>query len=1147
MQVSATGFSQRLTLKQSNVSITKLFYEIRKQTGYDVLIKDTRFKLERQIDANFSDTPLAEVMDKIIAGTDLSYSIEGKAVVIKEKNPSFFERLTDRLIEIDVRGRVIDSLGMPIAKATVRVMGTQTTVVTNERGEFFIAGVSEKARLYITYVGFQSLEVSATREMGDIVLKMVSGELAEVNVINTGYQRLSPERTTGSYATLNNEQLNRKVGNNILDRIDNLVAGVNTKVAGEPTPGIVVRGRSTLGINNSAPLIVLDNFVYDGNIGSSDPFGGINPNDVESITILKDAAAASIWGARAGNGVIVITTKRGKTTTPKIDVNSSINLGLRTDLYDKPLISPSEFIDQELMLFDKGFYNANINNVTTRPVLSPVVEIMVKKRNNLITTAEAEAQINALRNIDSRDDLKKYFYRNSVNQQHSVNVSGNTPFINYYLSSGLDNNIGTSVGNERNRYTLRSQNTFRINPKLQATAGFSYTQSIDKTVPLSLANVQPYTDLVDNQGKALQVANFKRSIYLDTVGGGKLLDWKYRPYDELNYTQNKTVTKTNILSLGAQYQILPFLNVNVNYEYQNYGRRGNNVQSIEAFAVRTLINDYTQVGTNGALSYPIPRGGILDVTNNESRSHQGRAQLNYNQTFGSKHQISALGGWEIKDLLVTSSRARIYGYNRNGSQVNPNIDYVTRYSKYTLRTSSATIPNSQSVGETQDRFISYFANASYTYSGRYTVSGSARKDAANLFGVKTNQKGVPLWSAGAAWQIDKEKFYSIDWLPTLKLRASYGFNGNYNKSATAYATAVYGVSLLTGLPIVSSENPPNEELRWELVNIGNVALDFGLKNNRFSGTVEFYKKNCTDLISSLPYDPTLGAFPGSNAGVLNRYIGNAANLKGQGLDITLNSNNLNGQFKWSSNLLFSYSQMKVTKYLLPASLIGNAYIGSGLSPVIGMPLYNIYSYKWGGLDPATGDPLGYLNNNLSKDYSSIYFSTPVTEMVYNGPAQAPYYGAFMNTFGWKNISVSANISYRLGYYFRRPTVDYGTLSTQFNKDYNIRWQKPGDETLTNVPSMPPNVLSANTNRSTFYQYSEVLVEKGDQVRLQDIQINYEINRKIWPKMPFKTVRAYGYISNLGLIWTANSKGVDPDYPNGGRPGKTFAFGLNIGI
>jgi hypothetical protein len=304
----------------------------------------------------------------------------------------------------------------------------------------------------------------------------------------------------------------------------------------------------------------------------------------------------------------------------------------------------------------------------------------------------------------------------------------------------------------------------------------------------------------------------------------------------------------------------------------------------------------------------------------------------------------------------------------------------------------------------------------------------------------------------------------------------------------------------------------------------NIGVDFGMKNRIITGTVEYYHKKGTDLIgdASLP----------ASTGLLNTR-GNFSDMKGHGVDITLNSININTSFQWTTTFLFSYTTDKVTKY---------TGVNSGLYALIpGKPVQGLYSYRWGGLDPSTGDPLGYLADTVTKDYGSIS-SLPLNERVYSGHAQPVIFGALRNTFSWRGFTLSANITYKRGYYFRRDVLSYSNLfySWYGNKEFVQRWQKPGDEKTTNVPSM---IYPADYSRDNFYAGSEITVDKGDFIRLQDINISYDIDKSQYEKLPLTHFQVYVYLNNLGIIWKANKHDLDPDNPTGYPAPFTASFGV----
>ncbi|QEC67924.1 SusC/RagA family TonB-linked outer membrane protein [Panacibacter ginsenosidivorans] len=1039
--------------------------------------------------------------------------------------------------------------GAPITGATVSLTYAQVATVTNEQGWFTLGAINLPDTLQVNMLGYAVIRMPLTTGAPiNILLEETSRSLDSV-LVSTGYQKIPKERATGSFDLINNVLLNRSPSSTVLQRIENLTPGIlfNHGDAAN-TDALLIRGRSTI-YANAAPLIVLDNFPYDGDINN------INPNDIESISILKDAAAASIWGARAGNGVIVITTKKGNSPTPQIQFNTNITITPRPDLFSVHSISSPDYIELEKTLFENGYYaNDELYDSWNfgHPPLTPVVELLIAKRDGTIPAAEADAQIAAYKTFDARNDIGKYLYRDAVAQQYALNISGSTPAVSYYCSAGWDKHINSLAGANDNRITLRSQQTIRLSNKLQVDAGLNFIHAINSegNNPGYFLNngagksLYPYAAIADASGNPLVIVKDYRQRFTNDAYNNGLLNWQYSPLEDISENELKLVNTDYLLNTALRYSILKGLQLELKYQYERAAVVTTDFHSGDSYFARNLINSFTQVNTaTGALSYPLPQCAIMNVNNGTLQSHQGRATITYNTVFKQQHRLNILAGWEIKDLQRQHTYNRFYGYNTNTASTISKIDYVTKYTQYYNIYAQAQIPSSQGLGSTTDRFISSFANAAYTYRERYILSGSIRHDAANLFGVDANQRGTPLWSAGVAWQLNKERWFENKWLPLLKLRLTYGSSGNISRLASAYTTVSFFGAVLTPLQKADIISPPNAELRWEKVSMLNAGLDFATANNVVTGTIEYYHKKATDLLGQAPVDPTLGI---TNAEGESFFYGNVASMKGSGADVQIITNNITGSFSWQTSWVFSYAASKITDYLMPSGTAASPYLQINsfyINPVKGRPVYSVYSYPWFGLDPQTGDPLGYYQGKSSSDYNTIAQQS-IDSITYNGSAQPMIFGAVRNSFTYKSISFSFNISYKLGYYFRVPSVNYSSLYSSWNghSDYALRWQQPGDEAHTNVPSM---VYPANTARDAFYQYSSVLVEKADNIRLEDISISYDMDKSRHRALPFAHIRLYAYASNLTLLWTANKQHIDPYYNNTPAAGKSFALGLNI--
>lgn len=1041
-----------------------------------------------------------------------------------------------------IKGKVLNASGSkPLQDVSVHLKGTKTFTYTNSNGLFIIKTNGLPQDLEISFTGYATkvISISSASSFPYIVkLEETSNQLTDV-VVSTGYQNISKERATGSFSRVDSTLLNRVVSTDILNRLD----GASTSILFDRRKGdaaLSIRGRSTL-FGNSQPLIVLDNIPYEGDINN------INPNDIESITLLKDAAAASIWGVRAGNGVIVITTKKGKFNQPlQVQFNSSLTIGAKPNIGYIPYMSSADFIDVEKMLFSNGYYDYSISDTFSYPVLSPVVEILNKERNGTISSADADAQINALKRHDVRNDYKKYLYQPLVNQQYSLNIRGGSSNHNFYLSVGYDKNIN-NLSAQYNRFTTQLEDNITLLKNLEISTAVNITQSNtisekqDYNFIYSAYNksIYPYAQLADENGNALAIPKDYRDEFKTIAEQKGLLNWDYKPLEDYKFNSNTNKLQDVLVSVGAKYKIITGLSAELRYQYEQSQSENKYLQGAESYVVRNLVNIYTQVNADGSINRPLPAGGILDRSAYNLQSQTIRAQLNYSKGSG-KNNITALAGYEAREIQTNDNSYRTYGYDDNILTSLP-VNYKEFYNLYNDPYSSQTIPYTTDFNEQLGRNLSYYANAAYNYDSKYTLSVSGRKDGSNLFGVQTNNRFVPLWSAGLAWNINKEKFYHADWLPYLKARITYGFNGNVDNSISAYTILSYlGNDYYTNAIYAAIHTPPNPFLKWERVKIINAGIDFGTKNEIFTGTIDAYIKDGLDLIGDALIDPTAGYT--SNAYTYS-YRGNTASTSGKGIDVELHTKNFSKTFQWNTTLLFSYNNSKVTHYNAinqdPANYITEGY---AIVPLEGKPLYSVFTYKWAGLDPLNGDPQGFVDGKLSKDYGTILYESKLSDLQYIGPALPTIYGNLRNDFSWKNLTLSVNISYKLGYYFMKQSINYGALfySWRNNNDYEKRWQQPGDEKHTNVPSLVyPNVFG----RDQFYNNSAALAEKGDNIRLQYISAAYDLDKKQWKKMPLQHIQFYLYANNLGILWRANKEGLDPDYLSILPAPQTIAFGL----
>ncbi|MFD2556293.1 SusC/RagA family TonB-linked outer membrane protein [Sphingobacterium tabacisoli] len=1023
------------------------------------------------------------------------------------------------------------------------VTNGKKTVRTDAKGTFSIAVDRSHGTLVIKYIGFkeQSVAYDNTTTFLKIQLQGGSREIDEVEVVSTGYQHISPERFVGAASKLDSTTFHNQAGKGIIERLKANVTGVLFPREATKEPSI--RGLSTLyaiaGLGVHVPLIVVDNFPMDNRFD----INSINPNDVLDISVLKDAAAASIWGARAGNGVIVITTKKGK-YNEKLNFSASSNIGIteKPDLYAYDRIEIADVIDIERYLFDKDHYSATLNNNTNRPVVSPVVEILNRLKLNQIDQATADAQIDALKSNDIRRDLDRYVYRNDIQQQHYLGMNGGSANANYALSFGYNHKKSNIQHTEAGKdYTLKANYGFKPLTNLEVNTGLFFTSATSPAAALPIFSSIPYEALADADGKPLPASYQYRVSYLDTAGNGKLLDWQYRPLDEIRLSDNNSKNKTINVDIGARYRIIDGLTAAVRYNYRTQNGFQKELRSQETYYVRDLINRFTAIN-GGVAKSEMPMGAILNLYDLETKSEQIRGQLDYAKSWNN-HSLSAMLVAE-KSESVSSKRVNTFlGYDDEYETYKRDLNYNVLYPIFQrIAGTTGRLPLSSSVSSgNTSRFVSLLANASYSYKNLYTIYGSARRDGTNFFGATTNNKWKPMWSIGANWNIANEEFFDSSWVNSLKARGSFGYMGN-TVPITGLMTIfrIQTPEEMTGLFSANIQTPPNPTLRWEEIKTINTGLDFSLLNNRLSGNIDYFHKKSIDLIANMPIDPTTG---------IERLQVNSASLKTNGTEFNLQSKNVQGTFNWTTGFGFSYVKSIVTKFA-DNGYRASDFISYMINPTEGQIAYGLSSYKWGGLDPLNGDPQGYLNGELSKDYRAIG-NDSIQNQIFHGSSMPLVYGHLNNTFSWKNISLSANIAYQLDYYFRANTIQYSTLFGQSRigqADYYKRWQQPGDENSTTIPSMN---YPADGNRDSFYANTEVNVHRADHIRLRDVRLQYVINKETLPRLPIQSVQFFLNASNLNIIlWRANKKGLDPDlsYPSQYQTypsSKVWTMGCNI--
>lgn len=1027
------------------------------------------------------------------------------------------------------RLKVVDERQQPLTAVQVREASGKSVGLTDSQGVLQFGAKQKPYVIKLTHMGYvtQDLELHTADSLYKVVMPIQTTALDVVEV-STGYQRIPKERATGAFEAVDMQVYDQVPGSNVLNRLEGLVSGLKvdrTTMAGEE---LTLRGLSTI-TGPSGILIVVDNFPFEGDINQ------ISPNEIASITILKDAAATSIWGTRAGNGVIVITTKKGKLNERlKVGFKSTLQLGGSVKMNVQDKLSPKDYVDFEREKFRLG-YRLSDTASTGRPYISPVYELLIDRKNGRISETELAQALTALGENNIFQDYEDLVYTNAFNRQYAFAISSGTEKGAWRANVSRDRN-SSMLKEGYARTTLGFNGQFQLLKGLDWDLALRYSQSKTQSGREGFNSSLPlYSNLVDASGDPAALLGNYRKKFVDTLGGGLLLDWNYYPLTDAAHRRGQVATGHTLINTGLSYRLFDFMQLSGKYQYERQQATDDMVYGLGSYYTRNYINQYSVIDPKtNTVKYNIPNGAIRDLSNNLLLVQNARLQLDVNKAWRD-HRIDALIGAELRKRIVEGSKVRRYGYDEEYNNYLTH-DPITRFPNIVTK-AQAIIPSNDGFSDGDNRYLSYFLNAGYTFKDRYMLSVSGRKDASNLFGLTTNDKWNVLWSSGLSWVLTKEPWMDISFINQLKLRATYGYSGNVDPSKSAVTVMFYGLqNQYLGKPIGSISQYANPELRWEKVGMTNFAVDFQVLDKRLSGSVDYYIKNATDLFGPVDMDNTTGI-----TGTMTK---NTAALQGRGIDINVESINLkSSHFSWSTILLFSRYKDKVTSYNYPTSLTASSVVTStalSTSKQEGLPLYSMLSFRWNGLDPANGDPIGQLNGEQSKDYNAINRSKNFDELVYSGSAIPTVFGSLGNRFQYQGWYASVRLQYDLGYFFRRATVQYSSMMetpSAAHADYLKRWQNTGDERYTDIPSF---VYPLNANRNAIYTNSEATVARGDHIRLQQVALGKSFQKGSTSYSVQVTA------DQLGILWRANKRNLDPIYYRSAFvPPATWSLQLNV--
>ncbi|HEY8957418.1 MAG TPA: SusC/RagA family TonB-linked outer membrane protein [Chitinophaga sp.] len=1105
LQVAAGSYAQQVSLSLRKAPLQQLFREVKKQTGYVFFYDDALLQRDATITISLHNVPLKAALDSCFKDQPFTWEMVNKNIYLRRKAAAGPLHLPTVVALQQVTGKVLDNAGQPLPQATVKLLPLGKGAITDETGSFSFKDIPPGSYiLEITSVGYErytlSVEVnnSEALELGSLQLKLSVAKLTEITVVNTGYQRLPRERAAGSFSVINQASLDKRSNFNIQTYLQGQVPGLLTNTNGSMT----IRGTSTLHADAS-PLIVIDGFPVERNLNT------INPNDVESITVLKDASAASIWGVRAANGVIVIQTKRGAASRKPLDVsfNASVSVAAKPDLSKLPLASSSSFI---------GFEKYKVDNKLTtffgkpRNALTPVADAYLNNPANADHIADSLGRYNAY------DDFNRLFIRNALRQQYGISIGAKGEKSSTRASFNYDNTPDYMKRTGDERFSADLFQTAAITRHLHLDMGLNFVMinSANNGLVLNdMSKLLPYQQLLDANGNYLpQPRTFYQADKDALVAAGYPYNWDYNLVQEFRNHDNQTRSRNITAVAGITYLISKSFAFNASYQYENYGSTNTLLQNEELYDVRNQVN-FSTIVKNGQLISGLPKGSIYSLAESKLQTHTLRSQLKFDGELGNPlHQLTAIGGLEVREVSGNASSQTKYGYDPETLQF-ANLDYINGYTN--ILGSKVYIRDASVFTDTRNRFVSIYSNAGYTFNDKYSVNASARLDKTNLFGSSNKYRNVWLWSSGVSWQAHKEDFMDNSPFSSLILRATYGINGNVDRSTSPFLIAKVAKDPQTNLNYGFISNPANPLLRWEKTTVTNIGVDYALKNNRIKGSIEYYRRYSTDLLG----DATINGTYGFNSAYVNY-----ASMRNKGLDATIAALIVNRAVTFTATLNYSYNANKVMKVDFPNQTVG-AYT-AGVAQA-GLPLNYLYSYRWAGLSN-TGAPQVFDEKNNVTDYTKEMNNTAA--LVYQGTTVPPHYGGLFFDVGYKGLTLTAGFIYKMGNHFRIPQLQYTPLFenvAQVHKDWDQRWQKAGDELHTNIPAMPASQTGLNVYDS-YTRNADINVATASAIRFNELLLNYTLPKQLTAGLHANRINLALQGRNLG-VYLFNKQKIDPEY------------------
>lgn len=1092
----------------------------------------------------------------------------------------------------EIKGKVVAADdGMSLPGATVFIKGTKEGVQTDLDGNYSIKVKSNETVLVFEFMGFNTVEKKVGAQSIVNVSLAEATEMIDEVVITTGYEKLSKRTFTGAVSTISEKELKVDGVADVSRMIEGKAAGVSVQnVTGTfgSAPKITVRGSSSI-LGDTKPLWVIDGVVQEdivnvsfqdlasGNSETllSSAIAGLNSNDVVSIEILKDASATSIYGSRAMNGVVVITTKSGVKDSPmrinytmenairtvpsyaQYDIlNSQENMSILQEMSGKGLLEYPDVVQNRY----GGVYNLLARSMgQVNPDGSFVVSNFNSDKNKFLQPYEM-----------ANTNWFKELFRPSITQNHTLSFSGGGKNNAYFTSIGYYTDPGWTIADQVRRLTINTKNTFFVTDKFNLSFGVNFSNR-DQKAPGSYSSK---TDVVNGGSSrdfdinpfsyALNTSRTLRAY--DGSGNYEYYRMNWAPFNVLNELENNEIdmnVKDIKAQIDAEYKILPKLTYNgsasVRYAMSKRDHNiyeGSNVVGAYNANETTIVNKqniflYQDPNDPDGIKVPVlPEGGIRYRHNNNLLAYNVRNSISYKDVFADKHELEAFVGTEMRSV------DRNYDYlSAFGLQFNKG--YVPYTDPRLLEKIISDGGSYYEFDEERERTVGFFGKASYIYDNRYILSLTGRYDGSNRQGDSNASRWLPTWTVSGKWNAKQEKFLlDNETISNLSFRGSYGLTATAGPATNALA--IYK-SMITDRQFTGEREPgleikelQNGDLTWEKQHELNVGFDLGLWNNRVQLVVDAYQRKAFDLIDVVTT---------SGIGGQKTKLGNNADMTTKGIEVALTTRNISTpDFNWTTTINASYYDQEITRLQNISRVID--LVGPTGGNVVGRARNSIYSYQFTGLN-GEGLPTFVLADGVTNNVFGANFQdrTDITGYLkYEGSVEPNKSLGITNTFSYKNWSLNVFIVASGGNKIRlNPDFkgNYTDLDV-FTKSFQNRWINPGDEHITDIPTIASAWQIANYGSSNIskayntYNYSDARIVDGGFVRLKDVSLSYEFPDLLKKQLKLSNFSVRATASNPWLIYADKKlNGQDPEFFRSGgvaMPVTTqYTLTLNVGF